>query len=127
MTTSCSARNAESGRRSRNRSQLEPPINVHVLHSPAMISSVPPDDPTVCPHCGAPLGSGLSEGRTPIENYRFLGRRHGPMKRYVEAGLTDRDVRRAMEAGIDSPSAIIAFCKHTPDAGSSAEKPAGHG
>ncbi len=76
-----------------------------------MISSVPPTDPTVCPHCGAPLGSASPEGLTPIENYWFFGRRHGPMKRYVEAGLTDRDVSRAMDAGIDVPEVIITFCK----------------
>ena len=61
-----------------------------------------------------------------MENYWFFGRRYGPMKRYVEAGLTDRDVRRAMEAGIDSPDAIIAFCKDTPVPGSSAGNPAEH-
>jgi hypothetical protein len=78
---------------------------------------VPPADPTVCPNCGARLGSESPEARTPIENYWFFGRRHGPMKRYVEAGLTDRDVRRAMEAGIDAPEAIIIFCKQTPEPG----------
>ena len=87
---------------------------------------MPPDDPAVCPHCGASLGSRPPEGRTPIENYWFFGRRHGPMKRYVEAGLTDRDVRGAMEAGIDSPDAIIAFCKDTREPGSSEAGPAGH-
>lgn len=97
---------------------------MHVLHSAAMISYVPPDDPAVCPHCGAPLGSKPSEDHTPMENYWFFGRRHGPMKRYVEAGLTDRDVRRAMEAGIDSPDAIIASCNDT--LGSSAGNPAEH-
>jgi hypothetical protein len=38
----------------------------------------------------------------------------------VEAGLTDREVRRAMEAGIDAPEAIIIFCKRTPEPGHSA-------
>jgi hypothetical protein len=41
------------------------------------------------------------------------------MKRYVEAGLTDREVRKAMEAGIDAPEAIIMFCKRTPEPGHS--------
>jgi hypothetical protein len=86
-----------------------------------MISSVPSREPTVCPHCGAPLGSEPPEDLTPIENYWFFGRRHGPMKRYVEAGLTDREVRRAMDAGIDAPAAIIIFCKRTPQPGHSEE------
>lgn len=77
--------------------------------SSAMVSVVPNTDPPICPHCGAPLGS--QPAATPIENYWFLGRRHGPMKRFVEAGLTDQDIRIAMEAGVDAPDAIIAYCR----------------
>ena len=57
--------------------------------------------------------SRMLEHGTPIENYWFFERRHGPMKRFVEAALTYRDVRRALEAGIDGPEAIIAYCKET--------------
>ena len=55
----------------------------------------------------------MLEHGAPIENYWFFEPRHGPVKRFVEAGLRARDVRRALEAGIDAPEAIIAYCKET--------------
>jgi len=35
------------------------------------------------------------------------------MKRFVEAGVTDREARTAMEVGVDGPEAIIAWCAFT--------------
>lgn len=71
------------------------------------------DTPCGSEHCP----SQVLEPHTPLESYWFFGRRHGPMQRYVEAGFTDRDVRRAMGEGIEGPEAIIEYSRRSRDVG----------